>query len=334
MAAPAKRSLIYGFTFKKETTYGTAVTPVNTDDGVQMQFNDRYQASMGIEAFDFDGTLGPSPASLGETLRVAPSGKSISADIPIRFRGPGAAYSASELPDGYSLMEAAGFTWTLDATAASEKFTAVPSADAAQPVSGTGYYYGHGELRKSAGTIANWSYTFDNQAPPIHMFKLMGIFEGALSDVSVPTITYANAAITPPLAGQVALDIGGVSSFVLYSGSFDNGREVDNPRVPLNNSGTHLGYLPGGRAPRLRLVIERPALSVYNYETKRDTAVAETLSLTFGSVQYNKWAHSFTKAQLISATPTTRNSVATLDLEFAMACTTPTTEDDQSLVWS
>lgn len=333
MAAPAKRSLIYGVLMKKESTYGTAVTPSASDDGIHLQFSDRHQASLGVEAFDFDGTLGPSLSSLGESLRVAPSGKSISADLPMRFRGPGAAYSASVKPDGFVPMEVAGFSWTLDATASSEKYTAVPTGDVANPTSATVYYYGHGELRKSNGTVCDWSYTFDNQAPPIHTFRALGVFEGSLSDAAVPSITYPNADVVPPLAGQIALSIGGVTSLIVYSGSFQLGRSIDNPRVPLNGSGTHLGYLPSGRSPRLRLVVERPALSTYNFETKRDQAAVEEVSLEFGSAQYNTWVHTFPQAQLISATPTTRNSVATLDLEFAACVSAPDEEDDMDIVW-
>lgn len=333
MAAPAKRSLVYGVLFKKESTYNTAVTPAAGSDGVHLQFSDRHQASLGVEAFDFDGSLGPSLSSLGESARVAPSGKSISADLPMRFRGPGAAYSASVLPDGFALMEAAGFTWTLDSTSSSESYTAAPTGDVANPASGTAYYYGHGELRKSAGTICDWSYTFDNQAPPMHTFRALGVYSGTLTDVAVPSITYPNADVVPPLAGQITLSIGGVTSLIVYSGSFQLGRSIDNPRVPLNGTGTHLGFLPSGRSPRLRLVVERPALTTYNYETKRDTAASEAVELTFGSTQYNMWTHSFPQAQLISATPTTRNSVATLDLEFAACVSAPDEEDDMEIVW-
>lgn len=333
MAAPAKRSLIYGLLVDKETTYGTATTPSNSTDGVRMQFSDRYQASLGVEAFDFDGDIGTSAEDLGELIRVSPSGKSISADIPLRFKGAGLAYAAATVPEADVLMQIAGFTSTVDDTASSESVTYSITGDVANPASATVYYYGHGELRKSKGTVANWSFSFDNQAPPIHTFRLLGAYEGSLSDVAVPSITYKYPSIVPPLAGQITCAIGAWSDAIVYAGSFDLGRQIDNPRVPLNNSGSHLGFLPGGHQARLRLTIERPALSAYNYETKRDTAANEAVSLDFGSTQYNRWSLNLDTAILISAQPSTRNSVATLDLEFACVNSAPGTEDAVEVVF-
>jgi hypothetical protein len=332
MAAPDKRSLVYGFLLDKESTYGTATTPSSSTDQVLMQFSDRYQATLGVEAFDFDGDIGVSSADLGELKRVAMSGKSISADIPVRAKGAGVAYAAGTKPELHAALEVSGFTATGSFTASSEKWTYALTGDVAAYASATCYYYGHGELRKSKGTVANWSFSFDNQAPPIHTFRLLGIYEGSLTDVAVPAITYLYPTIVPPLAGNSTITIGSWTP-VIYSGSFDLGRAIDNPRVPLNNTGTHLGYLPGGHAARLRLTVERPALATYNYETIRDAATSAAITMVFGSTQYNRWKVNLDTAYLISATPSTRNSVATLDLEYACVNSAPGTEDAVEVVF-
>jgi hypothetical protein len=333
MAAPAKRSLVYGFLLKKESTYGTYTAPSASTDALLMQFSDRYQASVGVEAFDFDGDLGPSSADLGELRRVRPSGKSIAADIPVRFKGAGVAYAAGTKPEVHTALEVSGFTPTGSFTASSEKYTYALTGDVANPSSGSGIFYGHGEERKGKGLVANWSFAFDNQAPPIHTFRFLGIFEGNLADAAVPATTYLYPSIVPPLAGQITATIGAWGDAIIYGGSFDMGRQIDNPRVPLNNTGTHLGVLPGGHQPRLRLTIERPAISAYNYETKRDTAVAEAIALTFGSTQYNRWKLNLDTTYLISATPSTRGSVATLDLEYACVNSALGTEDAVEVVF-
>lgn len=332
MAAPDKRSLVYGFLLDKEATYGTATTPSNLTDQVLMQFSDRYQASLGVEAFDFDGSLGMSVQDLGELKRVAMSGKSISADIPVRAKGAGIAYAAGTKPELHAAFEVSGFTATGSFTGGSEKWTYALTGDTASYASATCYFYGHGELRKAKGVVANWSYAFDNQAPPIHTFRLLGIYEGSLTDVAVPAITYLYPTIVPPLAGASTITVGSWTP-VVYSGSFDLGRAIDNPRVPINGSGTHLGFLPGGVQSRLKLTVERPALATYNYETVRDAATSAAINLQFGSTQYNKWKHTLGTAYLISATPSTRNSVATLDLEYACVNSAPGTEDSSVILF-
>lgn len=333
MPAPAKRSLIYAALVKKETVYGTAVAPSTSTDAILLQFSDRYQASMGIPGYDFDGDIGMSSADLGELRRVAPSGKSLAADLPMRFKGAGVAYAAGTKPEAHTMLEISGFTGTGSFVASSEKWTYTITGDAANPASASMNLYGHGEMREGAGMVTNWSFAFDNQAPPIHTFRALGIYDQSLTDVAVPAITYLYPTITPPLAGNISLSIGAWTDAVVYAGSFDMQRQIDNPRVPLNGTGTHLGVLPGGHMPRLRLTIERPALSAYNYETKQDTAVAEAIALTFGSVQYNRWKLNLDTCYLISATPSTRNSVATLDLEFACVNSALGTEDAVEVVF-
>lgn len=335
MAAPDKRALLSALLLKKQTTIGTAVTPSNSTDGVRLQLANRSDNWVDTPKYNFDGSLGPSVGNLGQALRVAPSGKSLPAKAMLRAKGAGVAYSASVISDDMHVpLQIAGFTATLTSTAGSEKWVFTPTGDTSAYNVATAYYYADGELRQSLDTVADWSFDFSDQRPPIHTFSLIGIYNGNVSDVACPSVTYGHNSVVPPLAGQIALSIGGVTGLVVRKGSFALNRDLASERVPVSGSGTHLGVTPGGRDPRLKLTIERPALSTYSYETIFEAATTAAISLQFGSVQYNRWKIACAQAQLCSPPSLSRDgSVSLLDLEFQFPTSTPVAEDDLTITF-
>ena len=118
------------------------------------------------------------------------------------------------------------------------------------------------------------------------------------SDIALPAITYAPAAtVLPPKATSVGLTIGTYTSAVVRSFNYSHNLAIG-PRANLNNAG-HAGLAVGIRDPRLELVIEADALKagtpwhdandIDPYELFNQGMEIPSVTLTVGSVQYNKW---------------------------------------------
>lgn len=341
MPVPAKLVTLQGFVAKEEATYGTAIALTTTADGILMQFADRNQGAPLTIEYAFDGNLGPSVASGAPTKRSAPAGRSVRGPLPFRAKGSGAAYSASVVPNLHRILKASGLDGAVVTTASSERWTYTPTPLGLTYASLTANLYCRGEIWPATGIIGNLQIAFDNQAPPIWTFDLRGIAGTAITDASVPTITYPSFATIPPNASGVTVTIGSLTTnAIVLSGSFDFGREIDNPRVPI--SGSHLGFVPSGRAPKLTLQLEQSAFVGSPFHTSagidphllREAATSILVSLQFGSVQYNRYTLSLPTAQLTNVTPSNNGPTATVGLEFSGHGSDPTTNDDFSLLFN
>ena len=124
MPALAKNINILGALAKIETTYGTAVALATTSDGLQLSYPDRNAGAPLTLNYAFDGAVGVNPGSLSNLPLVAPGGKSFTGQLPIRFKGAGAAYSASVTPSAaHLLLQIAGFDAAVTTTTTVEKWT-------------------------------------------------------------------------------------------------------------------------------------------------------------------------------------------------------------------
>lgn len=340
MSAPAKLLHVLGLLAKAESTYGTAVSLSTTADGVQLQYKDRNIAAPFKLGYAFDGSLGPSVGTLGQTTRVAPSGFSVEGDIPTRARPGGAAYSSSVVPSIHTLLKAAGFDATVTTTGGSEKWVYTPTAAGATFTSLTMGLYTRGELWSVAGGLCDWKIDFADPAPPIWTFMMKGI-ASLPSDASAPTITYPLQTVAPPLASSISLTLGNITTnAVVMSGSVMGQRKMD-PRVALSAAAAHLGFTPGDRAPIAKLVLEATALtgapytasSAFDPYNLRDKATDFVFALQFGSTQYNRYKINSAQAQVIDVVPQNNGPIATVELTIAMHNSTATSNDDFSLTF-
>lgn len=339
MPVPAKLVTLLGLLGKEEATYGTAIALTTTSDGLLMQFSDRNQANLWPLNYSYDGDLGPSVASGATTKRAAPAGKSVGFSLPFRAKGAGAAYAAATVPNLHKIIKACGFTGTLTSTSASEKWTYVPTAEGTGYTSLTLNMYARGQLHVGLGAVGTLNIQMDNQSPPVWTMDGRAIATTAPTDVAVPSVTYPSFATIPPSATSAVVSIGSFVTPVLLSGSFSFNRGIDNPRVPI--SGTHLGFVPSGRGPRLTMTIEATALVGSPYHTSagldpynlRDAATSIAVSIAIGSTQYNRYTITMTTAQLMAVTDGSNGPTATWTLEFAGHGSTPVLDDDCSIVF-
>lgn len=337
MPALAKNINVLGAIGKLETTYGTAVS-LATTDGVMLSYADRNVGAIVNVNYAFDGQVGVSPGNLGNLPLAAPGGKSYSGDLPMRFKGAGAAYTASVVPSlAHLMLPISGFDAGTLSTSTS--WTYAPLAATSAYKSATMTLYARGESYPLKGVIANWAYAFDNPGPPTHTFTISGFQSSAIVDATLPSITYPNLSVEPPNANGISVTIGSfTTNAVVYSGSFNLNRVIE-PRVALTSGTGHEGFVPGGYNPEMRLVVEATAFVGSPYHTSagldpwllREAGTKITVALTFGSTQFNKWTHTLSNAQLFSVTPTAVGRAAAYELVFRPSASTPIALDDMSV---
>src|SRR6185312_12897126 len=325
MATPAKLLSVIGLLAKPEVTYGTAVALSTTSDGVQMQFKRRDPAAVFTPAYAFDGDLGPSVSNFGTTARVAPSGRSMTGDVPVRVRGGGAAYSATVVPSLHNLLKAAGFDAAVTTSAGSEKWLYTPTAPGTGYASLTMGLYTRGELWTLAGVLGNLKFDAPDPAPPMWTFGASGLWSSLPTDVAAPSITYPLQTVLPPLASSVVPTFGSfTTNAVVRSSSFDLQRKLA-ARVAQSSGGGHLGFVPDDRAPIIKLTLEATALVTTPFTSSAgfdpyqlyDTAQSFAFALKYGGTQYNRYTINFPQAQVIGVTPSGDGPTATVDLTIA-----------------
>lgn len=335
MAAPAKLVQVLAFQGKEEATYGTAVALTTTSDGIQLQFENRDYPWVTLD-YAFDGDLGPSVGNLGTVLRAAKAGQSVKYEAPTRAKGGGAAYSATVVPSIHKLLKISGFDAAVTTTTTVEKWVYSPTAPGTGYASLTAELYGRGEKAPLVGVLADWSFDFPNQAPPMHKFALSGILSANISDVALPTITYPLTSVQAALAQNVTLIFGSfTTNAVVLSGSFTLGREIL-ARSVLSGTAGHLGFVPRGRTPECKVVLEATALATTPFHLAagfdpyqlEQTANSFAFSIQFGSTQYNKWKLAFPQAQVVAISPTVVNGIACVELTVRGYTSTPVAADD------
>jgi hypothetical protein len=334
MSAPAKLMNLSALLLKAEVTYGTAVTLAAATDGHQLALSDRHPGLLTL-GYLYDGRLGPSPGNLGDLRRVGPLGRTVSGEIPMRFRGAGTAYTSVVLPNLHTMLRISGF----DATLNTGVYTYSPTADGTAYTSATAEYYKRGERWSSRGTLASWGFRVEGAAPPIHTFSLQGIASAAIADAAMVAPTYPNAGIAPPVAAGVVCTLGSWTVAGLKSATFAMNRALEG-RVGLEAADTHLGFVPAGYDPELRLVVESTALVGTPFHTAsgfdpyqlRASANNFAVALTVGATAFNRFRLNFAQAQLVDAVPGNEGPVATTELVIKPYASTPVANDILTLV--
>lgn len=334
MPAPAKLMNLSALLLKAEATYGTAVAVTSTADGHQLALSDRHPGLLSLD-YLYDGRLGPSPGNLGDLRRVGAVGRAISGDLPMRFRGAGTTYTATVVPNIHVPLRISGF----DSTLSGGFYTYTPTADSVTYTSGTAEYYKRGEKWTSVGTLANWSFRFDSAAPPIHLFSVKGIASTAIADSAMVAPTYVNPTIAPPVAAGITCTIGSWTAIGVKAGSFTMNRALE-PRWGAEVADAHLGFVPGGYDPELRLTVETSALVGTPYHTSsgldpyilRSSANNFAVVLTIGGTSFNRYTLNLAQAQVADVIPSNDGPVATTELVIKPYASTPTANDICSVV--
>jgi len=321
MPVPALLNQVAGYMAKAEATYGTAETLTNTLDGIYPYTGDGLPTPPTELEYLFDGNIGRSIANLFPALRAAPNGRGRKCEFPVLFKGAGATYTALIFPprEVDLLLKAAGF----DRTFSAATHTYTPTA------AGTGYtsltvgHYAQGKQHIMAGSLADWSFDFNDLGVPTHSFALQGI--GAIpTTLTLPVITYEYPTIIPPVAAGAVVSIGTFITPDVKGGSFKMNRNLGNARARITAAGGHLGFVPGEMAPELTFMIEQTALVGSPFHTTsglapdalREAATAITVSARFGTTSFNRYTVTLNNAQLVSAKPANDDAIAMYELTF------------------
>jgi hypothetical protein len=342
MAAPAKLLHVAALLAKTESTYGTAATLVASSDGVQMQFDQPNVAATFEIKYANDGNIGASMSSLGQIARVAPAGRYAEGTIPALMRLPGAAYSATVLPGLHRLVQASGFDATIVTSASTESVTYAPTAYGSGYSSLTLKAYERQELQTLTGALCDLTVSAKDGKPPKWSFATKAI-AGLPADSSpaLPTgLVFPNSTVAPLTNVGITVTFGTYVAPIVKSWDFSLNRKIE-PRINYAASNSHAGFVPGMREPQFKLTIEGTALQTTPFHNTSgfdpysllDVGTAlGTCSVLVGSTQYNKYTIQLNQSQVIDVKKTGEGATATYEITVQAYCSTPTANDDMSII--
>ena len=338
MSAP-KLITTFGVLAKYESTYNAGGTAAAAADGIQVCANPIVAVNY---AHDGKRPHPPGTSSAGLT-RVAPSGRYASGQFKIQSKGAGAPYSSSVVPrDVDVLLRACGFGRTIVTTGGSESVTYAPVSGAQTGNAFQSAFlnvYGKAELYVINGLYADLTIDLLGPQPVEFTFDWDGTMTTDVADATLPAITYAPT-LLPPKSTNVAFTLGAFTSGLIRKAQLKLNRKRT-PRVNINASG-HAGWSLGDRDPMLTVTVESMALpsTPYNASTAidpyklRDLATSLALSMTIGSVQYNRFTISSGNAQIVDVKEVEDGASACWELSIDLSASNASAEDDISIAYN
>lgn len=337
MPFPDKLMNLSALLAKLETpSYGTSMAPLAAaTDGQLLDLNDRHQGLFSL-GYLFDGRLGPSPGNMGDLPTVGMLGRKVTGEAPMRPKGSGAAYSASVLPNIHLMRLISGFDHTVVTTPGSESVTYRLTADGLAYKSATAEYFKRGEKWTAVGMLANWKSVFENMAPAMDLFDTRAICTAEIVDAAMVAPTYPALAVRPPANVGMVVTIGSYLTARVLRAEYNTNRTIDTERMSLTAADGHLGFVPSGVSPEIRMTIEAPPIVAGPFHTSAGldpynlakSANVLAVSIKQGSVQYNRRTIAMPTAQLVDFTPSNDGPKATLDLVFRGHASTPVLQQD------
>lgn len=341
MPYPTKLANLSVFLAKAETTYASPVALVASADAQLLALSDRHEGLVKRDAL-YKGDSGPAPGNTGMLPRFKQAGFFDTATIPFRFKGKGAAYSASVKPAGFVHFQAAGLDLAFSGGAGAEKWTATPTPDATIPTALSTEYYHFGEKYAGTGALCSFGWEFGSGAPPLFTFDYQWIANGKIVDAAAPAATYPDLTVIEPIAYQGTITLGSFSAGIVRSGSFKANRKLV-ARPNLNAQSDHMGFVSTGWEPELTLVVEKTALVATPFHTsagldaRRLMEDAGQFSVIVGwnqGTQYNRLKQTMAQCQLSGIDDTHEDGVPTWTIRMVPLPSTPgATFDWLSLVW-
>lgn len=321
----AKTNIRWGLLALVEASYGAGGTLLPASHGVRV-----YEDPEATVEYDYDGRRnGKQPATAGMALNVPPSARFSNVPVAAEVHGGGAAYSASVVPSIHTLLRLCGMDAAL---VASTSYTYTPSHEANGYASGALEVYRRGQLYGLNGVYGD-GFTLSMEAgrPATFSTTLRGRMPSLPTDVALPAITYPS--VLPPKALAMAVSINSVAQARVRSATLEMTRNVA-PRLFDASAGAHGGFTPGAeREFRLSLVVEALALATLNPFALRDAMTAVPVSLAVGATQFNRFTLAAAQAQIEEVTEGAEGPVATWELSLACKTSTPSANDEISLLF-
>lgn len=339
MPFPAKTGNTHLLIAKPESTYGTFTAPSASTDVKELALSDRH-TSLVQKGHWYDGMVGPSPGNTGFLPRIPKLGAFLDGTFPMRFKGFGAAYSASNKPNVHDMLLFCGYAATGSFTGGSEKWTYDPSTDVAVHSSGSYRYYHGGQIYEGAGLLGIMSYESQLGAPPLFTFVTKAIQNADVTDGAPPAATYTHLAVVPFSSAGATITLGSFLTAAVRKVRYESGRNLETMRPNLNGTSVLLGWVSTERNPRLTVTIERTTFvgspfhtsSGIDYYKLAEAATQVTGLIQFGSVQYNRLKHNLLRMQLADVAEGNDGGVKTVDLTFEPKALDPVSYDWENFV--
>ena len=310
---------------KTESVSGEGAAVTGSTDAIRLAAD---RPAFNVQ-YTYDGARGQGNYTGGNVLRGPVQGRNTAGTVKIEGKGSGSAYSSTVVPPSlHPFILASGFSGSF----ASSKWTYKPTPLGTDLTTIAMAVYTRGEVWPISGALANMTITADNPGPAIFEFALQGILAQPADLASPPARKWFAEDILAPNNTNISLAIGSFTP-VVRSWKYEHGLAI-NPRTNLNATDAHSGFQGGKREPKLTVTIEHPALSSYNPYSQIETAATQSVSLTVGSTQYNRFGITMSRAQIESFTLNADNDVATAEVVFAPAVSDNSSNDDVVLEFS
>lgn len=298
-----KPTTIWGLLGKKEVSYNGGGALSTATDGILLDELPKL-----VAGYANDGGRPAPPAIVGLQRRVPPVGRFVTLSPKVSAKGAGAAYSASVVPGPiHVLLQCAGFDAAVTLTGGSEKWVYTPTAETAAKSSGVFGAYARQQLYALTGALCDLNITADGPVVPTWEFPMSALMSAAITDVSLPAITYPALTIDPPKATNITLILGNLTAAVVRKWSLKLGRTIA-PRLD-QNAGGHAGFGPGRQTPQLDITFEATTLTNTPFTTASlidpyqlfEAGTNFALSWQTGNTQYNRIKYAAGAAQIMSA---------------------------------
>lgn len=303
-----------------EASYGSGSALNGSTDAIDIV----QEAPVFNVQFSYDGNRNGASYSGGNIRRQGPSGRTAQGTVMLEGKGLGATYtSASVPPNLHPFLQSAGFTASFSAGAWSYRPVAVNT----QPKSLSLVAYSRNEYLPISGAFCGLKINGTGPGVTMFEFDVQGLAFDTVDNANPPARTFIAHDVVPPKNEAIGLTLGSYSTARVRSYSYEHGLAID-PRVNLNATLAHSGFVTGRRTPTFTVVIEADALSDFDAYAKHRDGEVLAVSLTVGSSALNRFTVSFPQAQITGLERTADASIALWNLTITPYVSQPDLNDD------
>lgn len=346
MPYPAKTFYAVGLMLKEEGSYlGGGSLSVSTD-AIQLALENRAIPFAYQE--DFDGVKSYDLAARSPLPGLLPSARFLAgAELPFHWKGNTAAYDANTKPALHVPYKLCGLEAAFSATP-TPQWTYTPYSGAAAPTSGVGRLYSGAEKVDLTGVFGTLRIVAERGKPVQHLVRvwgLMGDVSDDLGGAEALTLVYPTLSLDPVKADAITVVLGTFLTADVQRVEFELGWGDPVARQLATAAGAHAGFARDLTFnPRLKLQLEKTALVGAPYHTSagfdgyqlRKAAqkiTGSTVSVQFGSAQYNRQKLTFAQAQVVAPVVQEENGpVSMVTLELKPYASTPVANDALSIL--
>ncbi len=317
-----------GLLGKIESAYKTDPTPSTSTDGIQVEEALHSNMTWGYLEENLRENLAGS--AMGRYGQEVPVGRWMNIEITAALKGTGAAYTASVKPEVDVLLRACGLTGTVGGSTGAETLTYSMASTGFE--SCTLWVYSGSKLYKVNGVRGSVNFMFTPGQVPTAVFTMRG-YLASVTQLDLPTISYPYSTIIPPVVKGAGLTLNSVDPAGFDDLSLDLGcKTVDLPNG--NDADGFAGVVVTDYDPRIKLTIERAALSAFDPYTLHQNGTRFAWDWSVGTVQYNQIAFSGGAGRIVAHSGPEKDGLAMTQLEIQAQHSDADTEDAVTIVFS